>query len=102
MIGYWVTWAAEVEVSPGYDVGTCLDHVLSTLRAHREVEAATHQHSSAGTAANVNFHVRTWFAVTPDFAMVRSDIALRKSLRAVGHLFVHIRLRRWPEVIQRD
>lgn len=102
MIGYWVTWFAEVEACPGYDVGPCLAHVLSELRAHPEVEAATYRHSSTGTAANVNFHVRTHFALTPDFAMVRSDIALRKSFRAVGHLFVQIRLRGWPEAIQRD
>jgi hypothetical protein len=82
---------------------------LRALRTHPEVADATCRYRRR--QARVEFDVQISHALTPDFALVRANVALRESLaraglstegrRAAGAPMATVRLERGPLSIQR-
>lgn len=81
--GYWVTWDAEVRSRPGADDPVeYLRGGLRALRDHPEVADATCRYRRR--QARAEFDVQIPHALTPDFALVRANVALRESLARAG------------------
>jgi len=109
--GYWVTWDAEVRSRPDVDDPVAyLRDGLRALRSHPEVADATCRFRRR--QARVEFDVQIPHALTPDFALVRANVALRESLAraglytdgrpvAGGPPMATVRLERGPLSIQR-
>lgn len=98
-VGYRVTWGADLRTSP--DPGDTMPYLrdgLRALRGHPEVASAACRYRRS--QARVEFDVTVGHALTPDFALVRAQIALRESLDRAG-LGGAIRLDRAPVAVQR-
>lgn len=108
--GYRVAWEADVRTGP--DVSDAMPHLrdgLRALRGHPEVASAECRYRRR--QSRVVFDVQVGHALTPDFAMVRAEIALHESLDHAGLgrsrpgvgavLPATIRLDRGPVAIQR-
>ncbi|HET6918779.1 MAG TPA: hypothetical protein VFI46_04850 [Jiangellaceae bacterium] len=81
--GYWVTWDAEVRSRPDVDDPVSyLRDGLRVLRDHPHVADATCRYRRRH--ARVEFDVQIPHALTPDFALVRANVALRESLARAG------------------
>ena len=107
--GYRVTWEADLRTGPDGDAVHYLRDGLRELRGHPEVASATCRYRRR--EARIEFDVQVAHALTPDFAMVRTEIALRESLQraGLGHsrrrsarsVPLSLRLDRGPASIQR-
>lgn len=108
--GYRVSWQAEIRTRP--DVGDAMPFLrdgLWALRDHPEVAYATCRYRRR--QSRVEFDVQIGRALTPDFALVRAQIALHESLDRAGlgksrpgagpFPGATVRLNRGPVAIQR-